>query len=89
MFAFIAVNVTIPLVSLTNEELNYVYYLENQGKTQTHEEYFRLSSVGTFIEDFPQFALQLAYSKVSSHKYSRAGGVSDAMFYPWVSLYGS
>ncbi len=77
--SYIIVNITIPLVSLSNSELNYVYYLTKPGRSS--DEYFWLSSISTFVEDIPQLAMQLSYSIMSVQKYGQKVSVLQ-----WVSM---
>lgn len=62
------------LLVLTNSELCYMFY----GKP----EYFTLmTSAGIYIEDIPQFALQLAYAIITSAKYGQ-----EISVYQWLSF---
>ncbi len=72
------VNIAIPLVALSNSELNYLYYLD---KNRPFNEYFWMSSVGVFVEDLPQLILQLVYSIMSTQIFGQKVKVIQ-----WVSI---
>lgn len=66
MCAFVVLNITMLCLALCSSELNYHFYGPDAPE---YEHYFKMTTAGIMVEDFPQLLMQIGYAVLMSQRF--------------------